>query len=107
MPVFLKVAIRRIQIRLGRRRSIGWTGFWAYLGLLAFSSVFTNRGLLTSYRLWSERQRLDGAIGKLSAEVNGLDSEVRKFRGDPRTIERYAREELHLVGKNEIQYIFK
>jgi cell division protein FtsB len=107
VPVFLKVAIRRIQIRLGRRRSIWWTGFWAYLALLAFSSVFTNRGLFTSYRLWVERQRLDGAIGRLSVEVRDLDNQVRKFRSEPRTLERYAREELHLVGKNEIQYIFK
>ena len=77
-----------------------------YLGTLAVSSIFSNRGLLTSYRLWSERERLAYQISLLEGDVGMLRPQVRNFRNDPRTIERYAREELHLVGKDEIQYIF-
>lgn len=103
----LKIALRRFQLRYFRRRPLWGTAFWVYLAVLAFSSVFGDRGLLTSYRLRTEAKRLDVEIWALDAEVSNLQCRVRDFRSDPRTVERYAREELHLVGKNEIQYIFR
>ena len=62
---------------------------------------------MTVYRLWSEKEHLDREITVIGAEVSDLQCRVRDFRNDPRALERYAREELHLVGKNEIQYIFQ
>jgi cell division protein FtsB len=103
----MKVAVRRFQLRFLRRRPIWWTAFLVYLGFLAFSSVFSGRGLLTAYRLWSEKWRLDREISRTRHEVNDLQGRMRDFRSDPRAIERYAREELRLVGNNEIQYIFQ
>jgi cell division protein FtsB len=107
VPVFLKVALRKLQIRASRGRPIWWTAFCLYMAVLATSSFFSDRGLFTSYRLWTEEKRLDRDISKLDSEVSTLREEVRGFRTDPRAVERYAREELQLVGKNEIQYIFR
>jgi cell division protein FtsB len=107
VSLFLKVAIRRFQFRLLRRRPIWWTAFWVYLATLAVSSAFSDRGLLTVYRLWTQKNGLDRNISSVASEVSDLQGQVRDFRYDPRTLERYAREELRLVGKDEIQYLFQ
>jgi cell division protein FtsB len=107
VSISFKVAVRRFQHRFVRKRSIGWTVFWVYLGILAISSVFSDRGLMTVCRLRAERERLSREISAISAEVSGLQREVRELQTDPLALERYARKELHLVGPNEIQYIFQ
>lgn len=107
MSLFFKVAFRRFQLRFFRTRSIGWIAFWAYLGLLAVSSIFSDRGLLTAYRLWSQSEKVERKNVIMEAQVLDLRQEVHDFKTNPRTLERYAREELHLVGQNEIHYIFQ
>jgi cell division protein FtsB len=107
VPLSLKIAFRRFQFRYLKRRPIWWTAFWVYLGILAVSSVFSDRGLFTAYRIWTQKERLERDISSVAADVGDLTNQVRDFRSDPRTLERYAREELQLVGKDEIQYIFQ
>ncbi len=107
VPVFLKVVLRRLQIRLGKRKSMLWFVFWSYLGILAFFSIVGDRGLWRSYLLWREYEKLQNINSDLRKEISELRQDVKLFRNDSRTLERYAREELHLAGKGEIQYIFR
>jgi cell division protein FtsB len=107
VSILFKVTLRRLQHRFVRKRPIWWTTFWVYLGLLAVSSVFSSRGLLTVSRLQVERSRLDREISSLRRDVADLQKRVRDFRNDPRELEKYAREELRLVGDDEIQYLFQ
>lgn len=84
-----------------------WVIFAVYLGLLIVFSFVGDRSLWKSYRLWTECRKLDVEIVQLESSVRKLRKEVDLFRNDRRTIEHFAREELHLAGKNEIHYIFK
>ncbi len=93
--------------RRGRRRSLLWAGFWIYVGSLVFFAFLGDQGLWASYRLWRSCEKLDSQIARLKTESDGLRTDVQKFRRDRRTIEKYAREELQLVGPNEVLYIFR
>jgi cell division protein FtsB len=96
-----------MRFRLTGRQNLAWIVLGMYLGGLAVSSVIGDRGLWASYRLWHERQRMEREITVLRSDVERLQEEIVLFRSDKRTIERYARQELQLVGKDEIQYIFE
>ncbi|MFH1017993.1 MAG: septum formation initiator family protein [Pseudomonadota bacterium] len=90
-----------------RRRITLRTVFFLYLLLLAVLSLRGERGLLKSYHLWREGKNLNAEISQLSRDTQLLRSQVRLYRYDPKTIERHARQELHLAGDREIQYIFR
>lgn len=102
-----RVAVRKIQIRLSRRRTFLAVAFVMYLATLGVFSFIGDRGLAATYRLWSECRRLERNIGELEIKNRVLRGQIEKFRNDPRTLERFAREELHLAGENEIHYIFR
>ena len=103
----LRVQFKRWQIRWLKGRSIlAWMVALYLVGLVGFS-LMGDRGLLGSLRLWNECRKLDGEIVALEQDVRSLRKNVDLFRHDLRTIERFAREELHLVGENEIHYVFK
>lgn len=88
------------------RSTLTWlVGF--YVVILGIFSLVGDRGLVGSLRLLRECHTLDGEILGLEQDVRGLRKDVDAFRHDLRTIEKFAREELHLVGENEIHYIFK
>ena len=80
---------------------------YGYAGILVFFSLVGDRGLLASYKLWKESQKLDFEIVQLQDDVRHLGDQVHKFGNDDKTMERYAREKLNLAGDNEIQFIFK
>ena len=107
MPVFLKIWLRRISIRISRRPILLRTLFFGYIGALVVFSLVGERSLFTSYQLWSMCKKLDVETIQLQNEIEQYRRNVYLFRHDLRTIEKYAREELRLAGTGEIHYIFR
>ena len=103
----LKVGVRRWQIRLSKRRSFLKALFILYVACLIVFTLVGDRGLWKSFGLWKECRKLDRDIATLKANIHTLRSDVGLYRDDLRTIEKYAREELHLVGEDEVHYIFR
>lgn len=102
----LHVWLRRLEIKASRRRNWLRIAFFTYLTALLFGSLMGDHGLWTSYRLWRECRRLDREISQLQAENQQLERDVNSFRSNLRTIEQFAREELHLAAPGEIHYLF-
>ena len=78
-----------------------------YIAALFLFSLIGDRGLVASYRLWNQRNKLNQEVVDLHQDIQDLNDKVQKFRNDDRTIEQYAREKLNMSGDNEIQYIFR
>lgn len=78
-----------------------------YISALFLFSLIGDRGLVASYRLWNQRNKLNQEVVDLHQDIQSLNDKVQKFRNDDRTIEQYAREKLNMSGDNEIQYIFR
>lgn len=78
-----------------------------YVSALFIFSLIGDRGLVSSYRLWSQYKTLNEEILVLRQEIVNLNDQVQKFTNDDKTIEQYAREKLNMSGDNEIQFIFK
>lgn len=78
-----------------------------YIAALFLFSLIGDRGLVASYRLWDQRNKLNQEVVDLRHDIQDLNDKVQKFRNDDRTIEQYAREKLNMSGDNEIQYIFR
>jgi cell division protein FtsB len=107
MPPSLRIRFRKASRYFSRRQNLLVAASLVYLcGLLVFS-LKGERGLLKSYRLWRESQHLSAQIDRLERETRELKSQVHLFRTDLRTVERYARDHLRLVGENEVHYIFR
>ncbi|MCB0326059.1 MAG: septum formation initiator family protein [Bdellovibrionales bacterium] len=79
----------------------------AYLSLLVVFSLLGDQGLLTSYHLWKEKQRLELLTELLIEENKQLKTDIYKFRHDDATIEAYARKNLKLKGDQEIQFVWR
>jgi len=83
------------------------------LGLLLFAMIFVPVRILDAeglprYRaLRAELEQTRDRIARLRNEVRLLHEEVDLLQTDPRAIERKAREELGMVGRDEILFEFK
>jgi cell division protein FtsB len=73
--------------------------------LLAIHDVFGSHGLLAMRRTQSQIQELHGEIDRLNQENGHLNKQVQALRGDPKAVERIAREEMGLARPGEM--IFK
>ena len=69
--------------------------------------MFGDQGLLKSYYLWQRKNVLEIDNANIDSEITELSKKIHHFRGDLRTIEKNAREELKLSGHNEVKFIFK
>lgn len=107
MILWLRIQFRRAQILLGHKRSTLWSVWLAYVMCLVVFAMFGDRGLITSYQLSRRKNELMEENRKLSQEIIDYSLQVKNFKSDARTIERYAREKLKYSGDNEIQFIFK
>jgi len=76
----------------------------AILGL-AIHDVFGPHGFLAMRRTQLEIRQFSAEMKKLNEENQALSNEVLSLKGDPRLIERIAREEMGLARPGE--YIFK
>ena len=87
-------------------------GRWAFLLALFLSfivlaiALFRPGGVLEVYQLSERVQVTEEEISALGEENAELKGEIETLRGDPRTLERIAREELGLVKPGETVYEF-
>lgn len=85
--------------------------FFAFLAavVVIFFLVITfgNQGLVDVYSLKKERDRLEEKNRCLKKENAGLRRTIDRLIHDPEYVESVAREELGMVGGDEIIYHFK
>lgn len=72
---------------------------------LLMHGIFGENGLLTLRQKRRDYQSLHHQIEQLQQENQTLQKEVQHLKTDPSTIERYAREELHMARQGEIIYM--
>ena len=82
------------------------------LGLLLMASVviplklWDGQGLDRVRRLERELEELKEGNAQIQRENDALRNEIRAFHSDPTYMEKVARDELGMVGENEIIYQF-
>lgn len=86
------------------RRGALLAGVLLALALL-MQAVFGTNGFLTVQAKHRELQRLSRKIHQLKQENQALQKNVQDLRSNPATIERYAREELHMAKPGETIYM--
>lgn len=78
----------------------------AVFGLLTVAmlllAVFNDKGALEVQAQAKKLATLESDITRLAADNKQLTSDIQALRGDPATIEKFAREELKLVKPGEI-----
>lgn len=72
---------------------------------LLMHGIFGENGLLTLRQKRHDYQSLHQQIQQIQQENQALQKEVQRLKTDPSTIERYAREELHMARQGEIIYM--
>lgn len=75
----------------------------AIAGIAAFA-VFGDKGLLEVYRLKKERDGILAQNSALKRENTELGEKIRLLKTDNRYIAHIARQELGMIGKNEVVY---
>lgn len=83
-----------------RRRSISWfkVGLWFIVGMIGFG-ICQNEYKI--YQIKKETAAAEARIAVLRQEQASLQAEQSRL-GDKRYIEKLAREEYNMVGKNEV-----
>jgi len=74
--------------------------------LIVSIAVFGDKGILEVYQMKQRLDDLEDANRKLTAENRELVDQIERLQNDPREIERIARDELGLVGDDEMIYRF-
>jgi cell division protein FtsB len=87
----------------GRRLTAG--GVFLLAAWLAFGVVAGPNGWLAYRGKVIENQKLLRQIDQLQKENDQLEESVKKFKNDPQTIEREAREHFRWVKPGEIVYL--
>lgn len=72
------------------------------LAALLLLIVFGDNGINDLRKLKTERGKLIGINLKLERENQGLYREIKRLKTDPGYIENIARQELGMVGKDEV-----
>ena len=85
---------------------------WAVASLLALvalvvGSLFGDRGMLQLFAQRRKAELLQRELMELREENLRLGAEIHSLRGDPRAIERIAREELGLARPGETVFILR
>jgi cell division protein FtsB len=70
-------------------------------------TVFGDKGLLNLYHMTKERDGIVAEERLLEKENNAIRIEIEKLKKDRRYIASIARQELGMIGKDEIIYIFE
>ncbi len=88
----------------------GKTYFLLASGVLLFIflgiALFGEHGIIDTLRIYREVKILEGRIEKIQDENKQLEEEIARLKNDKKYIEKIARENLGMVGKNEIIYFF-
>lgn len=77
-----------------------------YMGILLVSGIFGDMGVIKNYKLYKENKKIEEEIQKLEQENKKLRREADNLLGNPRYIEKIAREELNMSRDDEIIFIF-
>lgn len=85
-------------------RGIALAGALIAIALLAHG-IFGSDGLFTYLQKRREYTTLHMQIQRRRQENQQLQKEVQGLKSDPATIERYAREDLHMARKHEMIYV--
>jgi cell division protein FtsB len=75
-------------------------------GLLAFSTIFDQRGLLHLWQLRQEQRALEARTFALLRENEELRNRIARLETDEGFVEKVVREELGFVRKGELVYRF-
>jgi cell division protein FtsB len=76
-------------------------------GVLAFSTIFDQRGLLHLWQLRQEQRALEARTFALLRENEELRTRMARLETDARFFEKVVREELGFVRKGELVYRFR
>ena len=77
------------------------------LFLFLFVIVFADKGLLDLNRLKKQKANAIVETAKIENENKVLFRKIERIKNDPEYIESIAREELGMIGKDEMIYKFK
>ncbi len=88
----------------GKRRK--YFAFIIIIAITAFA-VFGDKGFMDVYRLSAERDKILSYNSALEKENKGLEQEILLVKTDKNYIGSIARQELGIIGKNEIIYKVK
>jgi cell division protein FtsB len=72
---------------------------------LAVHEIFGDHGYLAVRRQKQEYEALQQSIQKLSKENQQLQNRIQQLKSNPETIEKQAREQLHLVRPGQYVYV--
>jgi len=88
------------QMREFLRRNLNW--FLAIgLALLFLQDIFGTHGVLAMRRTQQQAEQIRMEINQLDEENRKLQDRVKALKSDPATIERIARQEMHLSRPGE------
>lgn len=78
--------------------------FYISVSLVAIFAVFGNKGLVAVYKLRSELRGITSYNKILEKENKSLEKEIELLKTDRRYIEHVAKQELGMIGRNEVVY---
>jgi len=81
--------------------------FIALIFAIALLAVFGDKGLTDVWRLQGDRDRILSTNKALERENSGLEKKIVLLRKDNRYIGKIARDELGMIGKNDVIYRFE
>jgi len=87
------------------RKLLAW-GALLFVGTTLARALIGEKGLVEVWRHRREASAIERQIRQLRADNDRMRTEIRALRGDPRSIEPIAREELGFAGKEEILILF-
>ncbi len=80
--------------------------FMVFIIAVSVMAVFGDKGLVEAYALKKERDAILSHIRELKEENKFLEEDIDLLKNDTRSVERIARKELGMVGKDEVIYMF-
>jgi len=81
-------------------------GFLIFFVAMFLFTVFGDKGLLTFNTMRGDRDTIASEIGELEETQEALREEIERLKTDRKYIASIAREELGMIGKNEVIYRF-
>lgn len=91
------------QMREFLRRNFNWF-LAAGFALLLLQDIFGTHGVLAMRRTQQEAAKIRKEINQLDDENRKLQDRVKALKSDPATIERIARQEMHLYRPGELVF---
>lgn len=88
------------MVREHKKKSFSWFKISMYL-LVAAGLVIIGRQEYAIYKLNQERDKVQARLDVLQEKQKALEDERERLH-DPRYVEKLAREEYNMVGKNEV-----